>query len=262
MPKKRPGNRQGVVEESELVLLRVVMDVLGDLKVPVWLDQGSLLGVVREGGFLPVEKDEDVDLGVWRKDFKRVFPEFARRLRAAGARVDFPPTSGAMMIRPSGELTGRPVNIGVYRVRGGEAVKKAALVRKALLPPGGPLKRVGRRMFPPLVWRGRRLIDQGLRSNGQGPGGDISYRLGSLLVQLGLLIRFRSHRQVTFSTPARYFGSFKTMEVYGMRFLVPEDTEGYLEHKYGGDWRVPRSDWVFWEQDGAIARRDPEASEG
>ena len=45
---------------------------LNSVGIPVWLEYGSALGAVRDGGF--IEGDNDIDLGVWWKDWDKMKP--------------------------------------------------------------------------------------------------------------------------------------------------------------------------------------------
>lgn len=56
----------GVNREVALRNLEEVNRVLSRLKVPYWIDCGTLLGVIRQGDFLP--HDQDIDFGVWGAD--------------------------------------------------------------------------------------------------------------------------------------------------------------------------------------------------
>ena len=55
------------VTEDQLDLFNIVIEILNDLGISYWIDQGSLLGIVRQNSFLPW--DHDVDLGVWQPDY-------------------------------------------------------------------------------------------------------------------------------------------------------------------------------------------------
>jgi hypothetical protein len=39
-----------------------------------------------------------------------------------------------------------------------------------------------------------------------------------------------------------------------MEFKVPSPVEKYLEYRYGKDWRTPKKDYIYYKEDGAIAR--------
>jgi hypothetical protein len=40
-----------------------------------------------------------------------------------------------------------------------------------------------------------------------------------------------------------------------MKFRVPAETEEYLSYRYGKDWRTPKKDYIFYEDDGAICNK-------
>jgi choline kinase len=65
-------------------LLRAVMSEAGDLGIRPFLLWGTLLGCVRDGGFIP--NDHDVDMGLLDADFRHV-PELKRRMLARGFKV-------------------------------------------------------------------------------------------------------------------------------------------------------------------------------
>lgn len=52
---------------AELDLLRVFMSVCDELGLQYFIVQGTLLGAVRHGGFIPW--DDDIDVGMLRKDY-------------------------------------------------------------------------------------------------------------------------------------------------------------------------------------------------
>jgi hypothetical protein len=47
--------------------------------------------------------------------------------------------------------------------------------------------------------------------------------------------------------PAQYFLNLSEIEFYDFKVKVPSDKEGYLEYKYGKDWRVPKKDYVYYK---------------
>ena len=58
------------IQVLDLELLMFLDKICNKYEIEYWLDYGSLLGAVRHGGFIPW--DDDVDLGVMRKDFDKL----------------------------------------------------------------------------------------------------------------------------------------------------------------------------------------------
>ena len=56
------------------------------------------------------------------------------------------------------------------------------------------------------------------------------------------------------SVPKHFFQNLSTIKFYGMEFKVPAQTEKYLAYKYGKDWRIPKKDYVYYKEDGALKR--------
>ena len=52
-----------------LEMMKFVDKTCRKYNIPYWLDSGTLLGAVRHKGFIPW--DDDVDIGMMRKDIKR-----------------------------------------------------------------------------------------------------------------------------------------------------------------------------------------------
>ena len=52
--------------------------VLEELKIPYFMQGGTMLGAIRHGGFIPW--DDDVDLGIPRADYDRLLKEVSARL--------------------------------------------------------------------------------------------------------------------------------------------------------------------------------------
>lgn len=61
-----------------LHVLREVTCVLEELKIPYFMQGGTMLGAIRHDGFIPW--DDDVDLGIPRADYDRMLKEVSARL--------------------------------------------------------------------------------------------------------------------------------------------------------------------------------------
>lgn len=49
--------------------------------------------------------------------------------------------------------------------------------------------------------------------------------------------------------PARFYEQTKTIGFKGKSYSAPADCEAFLAHHYGDDWRTPKKDWNFLEDD-------------
>lgn len=74
-PKNLFKNLQAVCQE----VLNFVANVCDKYNIEYWIDWGTLLGAVRHDGFLPW--DDDIDLGMMRKDFERFIEVFDSELK-------------------------------------------------------------------------------------------------------------------------------------------------------------------------------------
>lgn len=61
-----------------LQVLQEVVQVLDELKIPYYMQGGTMLGAVRHGGFIPW--DDDVDLGIPRADYERLLEQVSDHL--------------------------------------------------------------------------------------------------------------------------------------------------------------------------------------
>ncbi len=57
------------LREKELELLKIFISVCGELQLNYFIVEGTLLGAVRHGGFIPW--DDDIDVGMLREDYER-----------------------------------------------------------------------------------------------------------------------------------------------------------------------------------------------
>ena len=75
---ERSENHLNDTQRYILHVLREVTRVLEELKIPYFMQGGTMLGSIRHGGFIPW--DDDVDLGIPRADYDRLLKEVSARL--------------------------------------------------------------------------------------------------------------------------------------------------------------------------------------
>ncbi len=230
-----------------------VAEALAALEVPFWLDQGTLLGVIREGKLL--ESDHDIDLGMWEEDYRQIAPALEKKLKGPGRWLEtYKPHQLSIRV-----LDGEAdiINIAFYRRREGMAVKK-------IYYPGGG--RAAGMLVKTAVFCAR-AADGSL---GKKLPAGVFYRFlaGAARVLPASLWQFFSFRAgrmqyhfkpfVIMAVPEHFFMRLEQISVENMNLKVPADPEAYLALKYGTDWRRPRDEWVFWKDDGAITRPETE----
>ena len=49
-----------------------------------------------------------------------------------------------------------------------------------------------------------------------------------------------------------YFENLIQISVFDGYYMVPKDSEDYLEMRYGSDWNVPKKQWDTFTQDGTV----------
>lgn len=89
-------NKQGMDQAAALILLTDVTSVLDKYKCTHWLSDGTLLGAIRENGFLA--HDDDIDLGIWAADFDiRVIHELLNKYGCGILRLQGQPGDGMII---------------------------------------------------------------------------------------------------------------------------------------------------------------------
>jgi len=85
---------------DDLDLLKKVINVFDQQKVPYFLDGGTLLGVVRQGSL--ITGDNDLDIGVTISEYSIQFQDLLTAMKTAGfePRKNFPQHLASFNIRP------------------------------------------------------------------------------------------------------------------------------------------------------------------
>ncbi len=231
-------------ENNERIrLFRKVMQTLGEMEIKAWLDQGTLLGVVREGRFLPW--DNDVDIGLWDSDIKSREKEFFEKL-SESARVTV--RKRMIFVNPHSRQGPLPVSIARYIRRGNKAVKymQKFSENRLLHAIGAP---AGRSLMRD---RGFSLASRKNKKK------NILTKLYSLSGRAILKTRAKLldwfSKDIRCEVPSFFFDSLKREQVYGTVVFMPKEPEKYLALKYGEDWKTPKKDWQWWKEDGALSK--------
>ena len=237
--------------DAELNMIQAVIAVLEGLGIACWIDQGTLLGLVRDGRLLPKDWDHDIDIGVWASQFFPRRKQACLTLNSMGFHVKQKNVDQVTLDRGSEY---RPVSIAIYR-RSGDRARK--WYNSNQTRPSNTAFRMLRRLArifeaPPSNWvpmRGQRTLHNLL--------------VGRLFSILPSTIRLNAARFFRFvatenpslilvQTPGKHFELCDRLVVDDVSLPIPSDTSGYLVLKYGVDWQMPRKEWNHLLDDGGV----------
>jgi len=242
----------GVKEEIAIEALRQVKKALDKHSIEFWLNEGTLLGAVRDGKF--IEWDNDIDLTTWDTEISKIHIA-SQELRNEGFKLSFS-NEGMGQIGISKE--GCPIYVDSYHLDGSKATKVWPIHHRK--------KRIKRIIGAALDYLHRVLSDRrSVVENSHMPA-FITKTLCKIIGVLPSSLRRGLSRTmwtmykkigcaIHMVVPSYYFKNLSAINFYGMEFKVPAETEEYLAYKYGEDWRIPKRDWTYYD-DGAIVRKD------
>ncbi len=237
----------GVGKLEEHPHFRAVKATFEALRIPYWLDQGTLLGVIREGGLLGT--DHDLDLGMWEEDYRKRRREILGKLRHRGRFVEAYKPHQLSVTDLHGTLN--MINIAFYRREGGRAVKDVYypvsgrpaqwLIKAVLFCAHAGAGTLEERLAP---WRAARAAAAAAKI--------IPVPLWNFLCYSAGRSQYLFRPFFRMAVDEQFFLRLETVETEGMKLPVPGNPQAYLAYKYGPQWRTPREDWLYYRDDGAI----------
>ncbi|MCZ4352449.1 LicD family protein [Roseovarius aestuarii] len=237
--------------------------VLAQKLTHFWLDSGSLLGPLRDGG--PIAWDSDIDFGAW-DDQLPLMEALAEDLRAQGIRVteriyqgrNFGYTIKLPKMKTvhvhinyrQGDTLWRPQTISYYRRNrpemekhfpGNKRMRRAMQLTYAVHKHKNSRHPFARKVLS-LIWR----VFVRIRSRYPREVWSTRYPFRVL------------HRTACWVLPAHHFEELSQLTLNDINVPMPKAPEAYLALRYGADWDVPKEDWIYWLEDGGLKLSTPE----
>ena len=223
---------------EKLQLFREIIDLLNNSNITYWMDQGSLLGMIRDNRFM--SWDKDVDIGIWKEDAPMLNKLLDEKIITLGARISYLPY--AIKIKKKYNITVKnlPVNIRIYYQKDEYAYSEFwTVINKENRIKG----KIDRKIINLLTRIGRKISGTA----------HVKRNIYKLFFDIVLGIReVLKTRRVIFRVDSKFFRRFKSINLYNLKLSVPEESEQYLSIKYGPDWRTPVKKWEWWKDDGAV----------
>ena len=202
-----------------------IFDIAKENNCTIWLDHGTLLGIVRDGDILPW--DTDFDISVFEEDFDRAKKALLEILRTRSDLTLKISNRYVKIIQKNSQIK---IDISKYRSVDG-------MFQKTLIDRHH--------------WKVFRIIKS-----------HIDYlvnnlnriKIKNIHLLISLLIRVSDlFGKVCLSeVPQKYFSAFEEIELKGGVFIVPVNATEYLAYRYGDDWLVPNRNWSIYKNDRSL----------
>ena len=238
-------------EEAAIKVLHQAKAALDEEDVEFWLDFGTLLGAVRDGKFIAWEND--IDFGTWRASASKVFSAFRKLCENEKGFIKVCDENQCIKFITE---NGCRLDVTLYRLEGSSAVRKFFPMKQTntglllshlrdvlAIPPH--IKLNPEELRAPFVTQNLFKITRPLPSSWR-------RQLAKIVTKVYKKVGCNC---VQVAVPSHYFMNLSSINFYGAEFKVPAETVEYLAYKYGEDWRVPRRDWVYYEDDRSIVEK-------
>lgn len=232
------NDSKNFVEENELANIDKVISILDHCSVQYWLDQGSLLGAIRDGNFF--SWDHDIDIGVLHDDIKGKENLIVNKLRGMGCIVTI--SGYAIKVTSLYRDSVKSVDLRIYK-------KNKENLLAELRSSFGDSK-----IYYKIRYFKWKMIVYLHRINHKFNTRIMGWLIDLIVRFLNFSIEKNKSRIVFFKVDSRYFIDFTEINLYNRKFTVPVLHNEYLEFKYGENWKIPCKDWRYWEHDGALDR--------
>jgi lipopolysaccharide cholinephosphotransferase len=230
-------------KEKSIETLKEIKKILDKHDIYYWIDEGTLLGAVREKKL--IEWDHDIDLAIWYKDIDKLSPIF-HDIETTGVNLCFFEYKKHIKMVDKGY----EIDINLYHIQDDKAVRLWHVSNK-----------LGR-VLDYFIWTTYLKNPEKRKFN-------VPFFITKSLVKLTNILPEKTNKKIRkklektyekkgcrliqrVTVPSHFFKELTTLEFYKEQFKVPKKTEEYLEYRYGKDWRIPKRNYVFYKDDKSV----------
>jgi len=227
-----------------------VCNILEKYSIKYWLNFGGMLGLVRENRLLPW--DNDVEINCWKEDISlEKFKMIVKDLNKLGYDAYYSTTVGYISIKKD---KGVDIAFSCYYRENEMAIR-----------PHETPKDHGPKKAHFLFW-----IANFMGMSRSGVIRKIQFRsvkstiklfivllIGTIptVIRKKLFIYFINRSQKSggvfqkTAIPAKYYDKLRTVKFYDRKIKIPYESESYLEFIYGTEWKTPKENWHFHQEE-------------
>lgn len=215
--------------------LNLLNDFFAENKVNFWLEAGTALAAYRDGKIFTWE--HDIDVAIWRESMP-VPGEFIRFFEREGYEVifqrNYPFIDNIIQLRVKQGFQEKLFDIDIYLY----SRKKGNAYMRWINKPEGKFSKQKKFILTILNC----LINPKSKK-----WKNISSLIPNLIVKnifkLFLKYHINNSKCIYHRFPEEYFLNLIKIDFYGFKVNIPSNTEDFLTHRYGSNWRTPDSNF-------------------
>lgn len=236
-------------EKDEAEAIKDILEILNSQGAKWWIDHGTLLGFVREGK--PIEWDKDFDIGT-SLTADEVIEKILPLVKKAGYRVFFDDSCDALKIDLKNIKSELTVDIACY------VEKESIMVKHWPDFDAFSFRSIVIFTLINLLSEGEQIINNSIHRS-------IYRGLMFFWIPLNFFIS-RNHRRKINNIlkkyipnkinmiESKYFEQIIQCKYEKLFLNQPRMASDYLNKRYGDEWRIPKKEWNYLQDDGGIVK--------
>jgi len=201
--------------------------------IEYWLEAGTALSAYRDGKVFSWE--HDIDIAIWRDqvtDLEKFIGFFGSKGYKVLVQKDFPFLDNIIQLKvePEKDVNLFDVDIYLYTRMGGFAYMR--WIQK----PEGRFGTIKKKLIFILRNLHNPKTEKWIKISNSIPRSIINF-----LFDKYLFFHLNTSTCIYHRFPDRFFLNLKKINFYGMNINIPEETDKFLAHRYGENWKVPDS---------------------